>query len=469
MSLQTPKLDPSNQARPAPITPPVYDPKTPLDHLIGVQHSYFSDLDSRLKEKAAIALYHALNQKSHSLDQLTYSEDVFELLCYVARHDVSDPCCLVSAEQVYQTVMRQIPDCSLTSAQKIALAVCIAKREGATHLNQRITLSSSERTQVLQDFSADLDTALVFQQAEIPQDFEQIKRLAHRLFSGPRAVPSSQHHNILMNLLYAKEPDLEAITYVMKKYLTAQRDHFYHHGTHSLLRRVSPLSISYRCSLAAQGGERTMAFLHPGGVESIRTFLEGEADGCGIDDNFPGLLIYQRASVEKPAVIQAAQQIAARNADFPALLKVHVKAKNVYFDPQTGYCRLNPGAEIGEDVTVLPVQPEVKQVSDWTIRSHYSDRPDLAERIITNIQERVAIQNPKDRVRRRLNFGGEESEPSSPPPKVPPPLQKEEEPSPSTWTWGQVAVFALKCFAGLFILKFTLHLMHSIWSPKLSA
>ena len=89
-------------------------------------------------------------------------------------------------------------------------------------------------------------------------------------------------------------------------------------------------------------------------------------------------------------MIEAAESIAEKNCDFPALLQFSADTKNIYVDT-AGQCRLLTGTLL-EDVRIYPLQPSLFLPTDSMIKKLYEENVVFAKRIITSLKERVTIE-----------------------------------------------------------------------------
>ena len=239
----------------------------------------------------------------------------------------------------------------------------------------------------------------------------------------------------------------------MRKHLAFQWEYFSRKGIQQLSKHIKPLNPTREKSLAYHfRGRDSAVFLHPGGLQSIRSFIDQRSSGIGVDDFQPGLCVYDRAFISDPKMIEAAESISEKNCDFPALLQFSADPKNIYVDA-AGQCRLLTGTSL-EDVRIYPLQPSLLLPTDSMIKKLYKENPVFAQRIIVSLKERVMIENPKDRVRRQLFKESSMSAPSKPASEKPLPFT----PQPP-WTIKKYFFFAVKCLIGIYLIRLTFKMM----------
>ena len=425
-----------------------------LVQLLKLEEERFRNLDLHEQGSTITTLYRALKIGSYSLADLEEVEDAIDILHFVLSSDFQNVALLAKHKDVFEKILAQIPKCTLTRDQKIELAVAILIREGTSGLDSRMALDFSERKEVLQRYEAELNKT--FPNVILSQDFEKLKALAHAFFSGPRKVPGSQHHMVLVGLLYARDPDLEAITFVMQKYLIEQRTHFSKHGIFLLNQSAdAPKLSSYHTLAQIRYNDRSVMAFHPGGAQSINAFLKRKISGAQIDDESPGLLVYLFTSVADPKMVETAQVTAAQNMDFPAFLELDIKPDQVGYDECMREYRIYPDSEFNS-FKIKPMQPHIRSPSMEAIQRLYSDRSDLVKRIFDSIQNPVTIQNPKDRVRRVL-FQDDDSSSSNEDVDLirsPPKHQNDK----------NFLLFIFKCLIGLFAIKLCIQLFFYLHS-----
>jgi len=445
MSFQTPKsgFSPVRNFDTPLYIPVEQDLSQPLIQLLGLEDDFFDEL-AELKQQAAVrTLYSVLEEKAHPMSDLD-QQDAFEIFRYILTHELDQVAFSVKGSDLYRTIIAEIPNCLLTSKEKIELGVLLL-REGTFNLDKNLFLSSTEIQEVRKQYQLEIDKR--FPKANLPHDFEKLKELAHTFFSGARRVPANQHHMVLVGLLYAQDPDLEAITYVMQKYLDEQHQYFYKHGTFVVDQATRKKSINESYSLQRVRQSKSVTVLHPGGESSIQVFLDGNISGAHVDDEKPGLLVYVRASVGDKRMAKSAQAIAARNMDFPAFLELRMSPGQVEYDERTGQSRICSDSMI-ESYKIKPVQPYIRSPSIDAIEHLYADRPDLVSRIFRSIQHPIQVENPVDPVRRVL-FPATDEESKAPKNDV---LKTEQ----TSTTDKDFLQFVFKCLVGLILIKLTL-------------
>ncbi|WP_420421376.1 hypothetical protein [Simkania sp.] len=194
-----------------------------LEQQIGLEESYFYDLDDYKKQQVITSLYRAIKENQHSFTDLDH-DDQYEILIYLFTYQeevLSISLETSTAQDFFKPLISSLP---LRKEQKIQIALEIMISHGKDAVNQCDFLTYSERVEASTLFQ-DTVVCHVFPNVTFPSEIDEIRELAFRCFSGPKRVLTSLHHYVLVGLLYANEPDIEAIRYVAHKYLDTQRKH----------------------------------------------------------------------------------------------------------------------------------------------------------------------------------------------------------------------------------------------------
>lgn len=115
MSFSTPKIGFSNiSASSFQLKPPSYPATDSLEKILGIEHINFRELTPYKKSEAALALYHVLSNKTHSLEKLQRSEDAYDILLYAVNSNFSSILIKPKPKQVYKVIIGAINKCNLS-------------------------------------------------------------------------------------------------------------------------------------------------------------------------------------------------------------------------------------------------------------------------------------------------------------------------------------------------------------------
>ncbi|CCB88257.1 hypothetical protein [Simkania negevensis] len=372
--------------------------------LTRLKDTSFSDLDEYQKQQVILSLYHNIKANQGFFTDLD-PDDQYDILIYLFTYELEFISIRLETSTAQDFFKSLIQFSNLSSQQKIEIALQIMISHGKESIRKCDFLTHTEQVQASTQFHE--NASKVFPNDMVPDEIEEIRQFAFEHFSGPRKVPTSQHHYVLIGLLYANEPDIEAIKYVANKYFQEQYQHFTNFGFSRVVREVEIPSIRWDYS-HYRPGRRTISALHPGGFYSSQYFLKDVISGIDIDDEEVGIQVFPLASVGDENLVRRAQQIAAQNMDFPAFLKIsHIQTKEISYDQHSRECRIYSTVDLDEhDYEIIPLQPRVNSFARERLERLYSS--EYADRIYHSLKNPIQIENPKDPVRRVLFPSSEE-------------------------------------------------------------